>query len=127
MAFSGSVVDLNLCSPCYGSGRNIRGVDSLGKKGRLWQGQTATAEAPPSASLIYDIPNLDSGPALVHHRDMEKETSICQWYMEGNRAHNWTSKFTSTSLDSSPDRQWLVAMDELQSANFIRETRRRNA
>jgi WD40 repeat protein len=46
---------------------------------------------------------------------MDKERSICQWDLEGNRTHTWTKKYRAASLDLSPDGQWLVAMDDLQS------------
>lgn len=49
---------------------------------------------------------------------MDKENSICQWDLEGNRTHMWTKEFRTTSLDLSPDGQWLVAMDDLQSVHL---------
>ncbi|KAK4451888.1 WD40-repeat-containing domain protein [Podospora aff. communis PSN243] len=52
----------------------------------------------------------------------DKEKSLCQWNLEGNRLYTWTKKHRTEDLAVSPDGHWLVAMDErnwLHVYNFV--------
>jgi WD repeat-containing protein 26 len=52
----------------------------------------------------------------------DKEKSLCQWNLEGERLYTWTKKHRTEDLAVSPDGHWLVAMDErnwLHVYNFV--------
>ena len=52
----------------------------------------------------------------------DKEKSLCQWNLEGERLYTWSKKHRTGDLAVSPDGHWLVAMDDqehLHVYNFI--------
>ncbi|KAK0627045.1 WD40-repeat-containing domain protein [Immersiella caudata] len=52
----------------------------------------------------------------------DKEKSLCQWNLKGERLYTWTRKHRTEDLAVSPDGHWLVAMDErnwLHVYNFV--------
>ena len=44
----------------------------------------------------------------------DKDRSLCQWNLDGDRIYSWTKKHRTEDLALSPDGQWLVAMDDRQ-------------
>ncbi|KAK3327676.1 WD domain-containing protein [Cercophora scortea] len=42
----------------------------------------------------------------------DKDKSLCQWDLTGERVHIWARKHRTEDLALSPDERWLVAMDE---------------
>ncbi|KAK3326284.1 WD40-repeat-containing domain protein [Apodospora peruviana] len=42
----------------------------------------------------------------------DKDRSLCQWDLNGNRLHIWTRKHRTEDLAISPNGHWMVAMDE---------------
>ncbi len=45
----------------------------------------------------------------------DKEKPICTWSVDGERLATWTKKHRTEDLAVSPDRRWLVAMDDRKS------------
>jgi WD40 repeat protein len=52
----------------------------------------------------------------------DKDKSLCQWNLNGERLYTWSKKHRTEDLAVSPDGHWLIAMDDqchLHVYNFI--------
>jgi len=115
--------DSDVCDLAWSPDDKMIATCGMDRYAKIWKAETGellqTLERfdEPVSSCVWaaDCQSLVTG-------SFDKNKSLCQWSLNGERLYTWTKKHRTQDLALSPDGHWLVAMDErnwLHVYNFV--------